>query len=259
MSPEHHAIAEARTAPDARGLGEGLVEDPADRFDHPHGRHVVRLGRDLDEREADRPRLSEHRAQRGRGVAAALLPGHDRVADVAEAVRGKIRRARLPPDTDAARELAVPEPAVEAGEPGDQRPVGQLDGRTLRLAIVQAREERPGIGTDALEVLLRRRRTADVVAREPALEGVAVAREILLRGSNEMHGATLDGANEGRYPSRARSYRPRCRTSARQRSPRRVTRAGTVSIRWSSTRTPRSTSSQVSGVDTAARGCGRTE
>src|SRR5262249_5270459 len=83
-SLQHHGISETGLAAELRWLHEALVEPATNGFDHPHGRYVVRIGRDFDEREADRPRLLEHRAQRGGGVATAALPGHDGVTDVAE-------------------------------------------------------------------------------------------------------------------------------------------------------------------------------
>ena len=58
---------------------------------------------------------------------------------------------------------------------------------------------------------------------------------------------------------RCRSTRPFAASSGAHRSPSRRTRAGTLSMRKSSITTPRSTSAQVTGVDTAARGVGRTE
>src|SRR5262249_39921655 len=58
---------------------------------------------------------------------------------------------------------------------------------------------------------------------------------------------------------RARSKRPSEARSGAHRSPRRLMRAGTLSSRKSSIATPRSISCHVTGVDTAARGLGRTE
>src|SRR6185437_142643 len=53
--------------------------------------------------------------------------------------------------------------------------------------------------------------------------------------------------------------RPRAASSGAHRSRSSATRSGTVSIRNASRSTPRSTSSQLTGVDTVARGVGRTE
>src|SRR5262249_8469061 len=61
------------------------------------------------------------------------------------------------------------------------------------------------------------------------------------------------------HVKRPRSKRPRRSRSGAQRSPRRRTRAGTLSGRKSSVRTPSSISRQLTGVETHARGLGRTE
>src|SRR5439155_12440974 len=53
--------------------------------------------------------------------------------------------------------------------------------------------------------------------------------------------------------------RARFASSGAHRSPRRRTRAGRLSMRKSSIAIPCSTSAQVTGVETAARGVGRTE
>src|SRR6185437_3200963 len=53
--------------------------------------------------------------------------------------------------------------------------------------------------------------------------------------------------------------RPRAERRGFHKSPSSATRSGTVSIRNASRSTPRSTSSQLTGVDTVARGVGRTE
>src|SRR5262245_9894655 len=61
------------------------------------------------------------------------------------------------------------------------------------------------------------------------------------------------------YTNALRSNRPRDESKGFQRSPTRATRAGTFRIVKSSRRIPRSTSFQVTGVDTVASGRGRTE
>src|SRR6185437_4826836 len=53
--------------------------------------------------------------------------------------------------------------------------------------------------------------------------------------------------------------RPRAASNGAHKSPSSATRSGTVSIRNASRSTPCSTSSQLTGVDTVARGVGRTE
>jgi hypothetical protein len=59
--------------------------------------------------------------------------------------------------------------------------------------------------------------------------------------------------------TRPRSNRSLLASNGAQRSPTFFTRAGTVSIRKSSVATPRSSSRHLTGVDTVARGRGRTE
>jgi hypothetical protein len=59
------------------------------------------------------------------------------------------------------------------------------------------------------------------------------------------------------YPILRRSKRPPFASSGSQRSPTSRSRAGTFAMWKSSMRTPRSSSSQVTGVDTVARGVGR--
>ena len=61
------------------------------------------------------------------------------------------------------------------------------------------------------------------------------------------------------YVSLDKSNLPRESVSGCQRSPNRRTRSGTFSRRKSSSRNPRSTSSQVTGMETVACGFGRTE
>jgi len=56
-----------------------------------------------------------------------------------------------------------------------------------------------------------------------------------------------------------RSKRPSAASSGAHRSPRRRTRAGTLSMRKSAMTAPRSSSRQVMGVDTLAAAVGLTE
>src|SRR5262249_15520150 len=69
----------------------------------------------------------------------------------------------------------------------------------------------------------------------------------------------LGKAEAGFYRYLRRSTPPVLRSSGVNRSPVFLNRARTLSRRKSSIRTPLSTSFQVMGVDTQARGCGRTE
>ena len=67
------------------------------------------------------------------------------------------------------------------------------------------------------------------------------------------------GAIGKRQKKASSANRPVRERSGCQRSPRRRTRAGTLSIRKSSIEIPFSTSFQVTGTETVARGVGRTE
>ena len=100
-------------------------------------------------REPDGAGLVEEKAERAGGVAAAALPGDDRVADVAEDVRRQLGGAGLPAEVDRAGELAVPDPAGEAGEPRHAGAVGELDRGALRVAAVERGEEGVRVGRDA--------------------------------------------------------------------------------------------------------------
>src|SRR6059058_5455804 len=99
----------------------------------------------------------------------------------------KRRRTRLPPQPDASAELAVPEPAPEAGEPPGRRTVWESDGRTLSFAVFHAGEKRRCMGMNAGELFACGLDTAIVVGRPPALERGDVTRKVFGTGTDELH------------------------------------------------------------------------
>ena len=101
------------------------------------------------------------------------------------------------------------------------------------------------------------------VAEGEAAEAVPFRLEEPVRTSGELVGRLrlhrFEGKAEREAHSFSRSNRPRFCSSGFQRSPILATRAGTLSRRKSATSKPFSISSQVTGVETAASGLGRTE
>src|SRR5512143_3393515 len=118
-------IAQAGRAPELRRLREALVEHTAVRLDHALRGDVRGIRRDLDEAEPLRARVRQHVAQCLRRVAAALLRGQHRVADVTEARWRQRLGARLPAKADRAAEFAVPHPHPEPGYARDERAIGK--------------------------------------------------------------------------------------------------------------------------------------
>jgi hypothetical protein len=101
---------------------------------------------------------------------------------------GRKRRSTwLPPQPDASAELAVPEPAPEAGEALGRRTVWESDGRTLSFAVFHAGEKRRCIGMNAGELFACGLDTALVVGRPPALERGDVTRKVFGTGTYELH------------------------------------------------------------------------
>jgi hypothetical protein len=100
---------------------------------------------------------------------------------------------------------------------------------------------------------------------------VRVERRSCRRSGPEMELAMLSEEAEMKIPllaggllshtqsNRSSLKRPRAASSGFHRSPRSRIRSGTASMRKSSMRKPRAISSQVTGIDTVARGFGRTE
>lgn len=73
---------------------------------------------------------------------------------MSEHIGREIVGAGLPPKTDRATELAIPHPAVIAGESGNRAAVWQSDRRPRSLAIDFAREEECAIELDRRELFV---------------------------------------------------------------------------------------------------------
>jgi len=131
--------------------------------------------------------LAKHELKGGRRIASALFPRDERVADVTEAVWGQLSRPRLPAQADAARKIAIPHPTSEAGKPRYQGVVWELDGRPLRLPVVEGREKACGVASDVREILERASGAAYVVRGPAAFERCHIARQVLGCRAYEVH------------------------------------------------------------------------
>src|SRR5207302_8427941 len=117
----------------------------------------------------------------------ALLPRHDRVADMPQTMRRKRRHTWLPPQPNASAKLAVPEPALEARDAFGRRTVWESDGRTLSFAVFHAGKKRRCIGMNSGELFAYSVDTALVVGRPPTLERGDVARKVFRTGTDDLH------------------------------------------------------------------------
>src|SRR6476620_367060 len=97
------------------------------------------------------------------------------------------RSTWLPSQPDAAAELAVPEPTLEAREALGGRTVWESDGRTLSFAVFHAGEKRRCIGLNAGKPFTCGLDTAFVVGRPITLERSDVARKVLGARTHELH------------------------------------------------------------------------
>src|SRR5688500_5570740 len=150
--------------------------------------YVVRARRDLDIAKAFGFRMLEQLAQRLRRIATPPLPGHDGVANVAEAVRRKRLGPGLPAETGASAEFAIPHPHPVSRQTRNAAAIRKDDRFAGSLAIDEAGHKGVRIHRDARQLLLRRLGT-EVVSRPAALEGGHVARQVLTRRPDELHGA----------------------------------------------------------------------
>src|SRR3954447_1813708 len=95
------------------------------------------------------------------------------------------RSTWLPPHTDAAAELVIPEPSPEAREALGHRPIWKCNGRTLSFAVFHADEECRCVGPNARELFACGLDTALVVIRPPMLERRDVARKMFGTGTDK--------------------------------------------------------------------------
>src|SRR3954468_1266057 len=165
---EPYPVAELGPTPESGRRDELFDQDAAVGLDDAPRRVVARAGGELDVAKPFRRGLVQHLGERAGGVTAAPLPGHDRVAEVTEAVRRQRLRAGLPAETNRAAELAVPDPLPVPGQPLDRRSVGKHDRLSRGLAIDQAGDEGVRIGGDARQLLVGSRLSAHVIGRPAA-------------------------------------------------------------------------------------------
>src|SRR5439155_23150596 len=78
---------------------------------------------------------------------------------------GSSEVSRRPAEADAAAEFAVPDPAAETGQSGNQRTVRQSDRLALRFRVVELGDEHRRIVPDALQLLACGLALSDVVRR----------------------------------------------------------------------------------------------
>jgi len=161
--------------------------------DHALRRDVLRVRGDLDKRKSYRNCLRKQESQGAFGVALALLPRHHRVTDVSQAVGRKYRRSWLPPEPDASRKLAIPQPTSKARNPRNRRTVWKFHPCTFRLAVVEARDECICVGFDFCQFVARSDYSAFVVGGPAPLKSCNVACEMYFRWTDELHrGEDLD-------------------------------------------------------------------
>ena len=103
-----------------------------------------------------------------------LVLRDDGEPDLAEDVGRQRRRPGLPPHADRAAERAVRDPAGEPRQAGAGGAVRKRDGRSSRLPVVQARDERLRVGGDGGQVLARGELASNIVALPPPLESVGL-------------------------------------------------------------------------------------
>src|SRR5215471_13801498 len=120
---------------------------------------IVRQSGDVDKRQTLIASLDQHKRQGTFGIAAALLPRHHRIADMAEHMRRKLRCSRLPAQADAATETTVPHPAAKTWQPRNSRAVRELDWRAFGFRIIELRDEPHRVGCNLFQFFLRGYRT----------------------------------------------------------------------------------------------------
>src|SRR5918993_3668134 len=158
-----NSVAPSARAAERRRLRELLHEHPAIRLDDALRRDVIRIRGEFDVAQAGLVHFVEELLQGLRRIAPALLPGNDGVPDMAEAVRRERLGARLPAESYAAAELAVPHPAPVSRQPGNGGAIRKRDWGASSLLVDQAREKGVRILRDARQLLARRHGTGDVI------------------------------------------------------------------------------------------------
>lgn len=136
---------------------------------------------------------------------------------MAKAVRRQLGRAWLPAEADAAAELSVPHPQVNSRQAGDDRAVGECDGRPLGVLVRLLGHEAVRICVD-VQQLLRRSFRSEVVRGPGAEEGRLVGGEVGQGGTDEVHGGVTPRARLGSAHQRDESLgigRPFVKSSLR--------------------------------------------
>src|SRR5687768_433184 len=198
-------------------FAEASDQAAAVRLDHALRREIIAVRGQLDVREPLSLCVRKQQLQRAGRVTASAFPRDYRVADVAETVFRKRHRARLPPESNTAAELAVPDPQREPGQPRDGRTVRKRDVGAGRLAVDLPGNEVDGIGGDLREMLLCGFRP-EVVRRPVPLQGVNIAWQIVSVGPDKFHhmnagrgwtsGSSLNGAARSKMPPCDAQYYP---------------------------------------------------
>ncbi len=145
---------------------------------------------------------------------------------------------------------AAPERRACRSAPADRR---RADGRPRR-ANVCARWRRSAAGAPAARLAALGRRACAISSR-----GRSKSKSLVRNDTDVDHIRARPTRVHLRDEERSRLVRPFAASSGFHRSPSFAMRSRTLSSRKSSIRTPFSTSSHVSGVDTVAFGFGRTE
>src|SRR5215203_2761729 len=187
LRPERDPIAEMAMTAQRDRRSEFFDEHPTGGEDDTLRGDIPRSRGDLHVAQTFTARVGQQRSQGARGRPEAPLPGHDRIADVAETVRRQRLASGLPPEADAAAELTVPHPPVVSGKSPHGRAVGQLDRITGGFSVHEAGKEALGIEGNPRQLLARRGLLAEIVRRPATLEGRDILRQVLACRPDQLH------------------------------------------------------------------------
>ena len=170
----------------------------------------------------------QNQRQGARRIASALLPWHDAITDVTQAVIRQVGRSRSPTKADASRKFAVPDPPLKPGKSIGERSVGQRDRRPFRVAVVQSRKKGTDIDIDPLEFLGSCVGTPRAIRRPATCKRGGITRNVHCARTNEPHHSesvvrrkiSRVAANRTTYALSRRKHRQRQRRTARHQTER---------------------------------------